>query len=298
MLHTCIYCFKKGDETLFKGVEHVIPRSFGKFSPDNPVLKNKVCDECNHYFGRTLDTELRTSTPEGSRRFDHGIIKGPEKLNTGDYDRDQIRFVCKGIYKGLPVTRYFSEEEKKIILVTDYDLGFRKTCGNYDFFSSDNLPEKEKINENYPTHEKRIILTPHGNQKLDFISQLLSEKLNEKICLIYPEEAYKELDVKATVTIKPRSITKIAFNYLAFGNELEVLLQEYFNEIRNFIRYDIKPSYEFFFREASNRFIEPEFNISDKYHLLDIDADDKAIIGSVCLSNVFTYRVVLSQQQP
>jgi hypothetical protein len=67
----CIYCKKEGLEH-FKGVEHVIPKSFGKFGAQTPTLKC-VCDECNAYFSKELDLLLARDTLEGITRSKKGI---------------------------------------------------------------------------------------------------------------------------------------------------------------------------------------------------------------------------------
>jgi len=69
--HECIYCHQR-DASLFRGVEHLIPQSFGTFGSDTPTL-DCVCDECNRYFGRELDSLLARETHEGISRYVRGI---------------------------------------------------------------------------------------------------------------------------------------------------------------------------------------------------------------------------------
>ena len=66
----CIYCLTE-DATRFKGVEHVIPQSFGTFGDLTPTL-DCVCDDCNAYFGKTLDDYLARDTLEGIARYSRG----------------------------------------------------------------------------------------------------------------------------------------------------------------------------------------------------------------------------------
>jgi hypothetical protein len=66
----CIYC-PQTDPARFRGVEHVIPRGFGRFGSRTPTL-DCVCDDCNAYFGRELDQLLTRDTYEGISRYSRG----------------------------------------------------------------------------------------------------------------------------------------------------------------------------------------------------------------------------------
>jgi len=67
----CIYC-RTVDTERFRGVEHVIPQSFGTFGDQTPTLKT-VCDDCNDYFKKELDQVLARETIEGLTRYNKGI---------------------------------------------------------------------------------------------------------------------------------------------------------------------------------------------------------------------------------
>jgi hypothetical protein len=67
----CIYCKKEGSPP--KGVEHVIPKSFGKIGSKTPTLKC-VCDDCNAFFATELDLRLARETLEGITRYKQGIF--------------------------------------------------------------------------------------------------------------------------------------------------------------------------------------------------------------------------------
>jgi hypothetical protein len=64
---TCIYC-GQNDPSRFCTVEHVVPQAFGRFGGVTPTL-DRVCDDCNAYFGRELDQLLARETPEGISRY-------------------------------------------------------------------------------------------------------------------------------------------------------------------------------------------------------------------------------------
>jgi hypothetical protein len=50
----CIFC--KGDSSLSKSVEHIIPESLG--NKDHVLRKGIVCDKCNNYFARKVEKEV------------------------------------------------------------------------------------------------------------------------------------------------------------------------------------------------------------------------------------------------
>ena len=78
MLPSCIYC-SISDPKYFTGREHVIPESFGSFGSQTPTLKC-VCDVCNSYFGRELDTLLARETLEGIGRYKQGKFSKERRL--------------------------------------------------------------------------------------------------------------------------------------------------------------------------------------------------------------------------
>ncbi|WP_289350101.1 HNH endonuclease [Acinetobacter nosocomialis] len=53
-LKKCIFCHKDSNQTSFKKFPHVIPYLLG----NNYLLHYEECDECNEYFGRTIECEL------------------------------------------------------------------------------------------------------------------------------------------------------------------------------------------------------------------------------------------------
>ena len=69
---TRIYC-SQTDPDRFRGVEHVIPRGFGRFGSETPTL-DCVCDDCNAHFGRELDQLLARDTYEGISRYSRGLL--------------------------------------------------------------------------------------------------------------------------------------------------------------------------------------------------------------------------------
>ena len=77
----CIYCENSKPAHLFNK-EHVFPQAFGKFQ-NNFTLVDMVCQECNNYFGKTLDMDLGRESWEGLKRFEHGVKRLSEFSHFG-----------------------------------------------------------------------------------------------------------------------------------------------------------------------------------------------------------------------
>ena len=65
----CIYCRSELPATVPR--EHVIPQSFGVFTPD--LTLDCVCKTCNHYFGSKLEWPMLNQSIEGALRLQFGL---------------------------------------------------------------------------------------------------------------------------------------------------------------------------------------------------------------------------------
>jgi hypothetical protein len=68
-MNQCIYCRRELPASV--SPEHVIPQSFGVFTPD--LKLDCICDPCNRYFGSYLEWRMRIETIEGARRLQFGL---------------------------------------------------------------------------------------------------------------------------------------------------------------------------------------------------------------------------------
>lgn len=86
----CIYCLKRGDQSMFQTVEHVVPQSFGHFQ-NNFTLKKMVCNSCNQFFGRDLELILARDSKEGFDRFKYGLKPENEFKSFGKSAKSKIQ---------------------------------------------------------------------------------------------------------------------------------------------------------------------------------------------------------------
>jgi len=76
----CIYCVLDKPSSAFSKTEHVLPEAFGRFR-NNLTLNDTVCDDCNQFFGNTIDLYLARDTPDGFRRLVLGY-RPPEEFKS------------------------------------------------------------------------------------------------------------------------------------------------------------------------------------------------------------------------
>jgi len=119
----CIYCGNTNNSD-FKGREHVLPQSFGKFGSRTPTL-GCVCDRCNDFFKKELDQILARETLEGVTRYKKGMFSRetrPQKDmrfslgegdETGEFGGVLIRGVDGKTGKLLPPISQFHVLNKK-----------------------------------------------------------------------------------------------------------------------------------------------------------------------------------------
>lgn len=90
----CIFCFEIGP---YNTIEHIIPESLGN---DNILLSNSICDKCQNYFGREIESFILQKTPFAFWRVWYGIKSKKGKLPSIDFtlpqkDKGKIPLVSK-----------------------------------------------------------------------------------------------------------------------------------------------------------------------------------------------------------
>lgn len=240
----CIYCLQDKDKTHFKKKEHVLSQSFGKFK-DNFTLINTVCDECNQFFGDNLELVLAGDTVEGgTTRYETGI-KDPEKFKSLGKRSRMTYQIQEGKYPGVYMYREYSEEVGNITFYPCPQIGFLRNSGEYEWFLLNDIPKKEAI-----THEVYNISDPK------FLIMLgCDESIEEKIlnefgikrgeAFMVSHDHFKEkilFEVQGKLDeVDFRARAKIGFNYLAYWQGNDFILDSSFNTIRDYIRWGKVP---------------------------------------------------------
>ncbi len=286
--HTCIYCKEEKSYKEFNS-EHVFHKAFGTFGTNTPTLINKVCKACNDYFANKIDLALR-NTYEGNERFNRGIKPCKEYVHA-KHSKNVIRTAMHGYLKGQELVLAPSRDgSTRECSPKNGDVAFRKIDGTYDFYSIDQLPNKEKIDREYPPHDEWFKV------KDSDLAKTLKEKLEKMGYQMILEEESNDIDTRARYPCPPevlQAIAKIAFNYLAHSNESAILLRNCFDPIRNFIRNGVG-CWENFVSIDANPIVPDENVEAFSMHLITTSTFGSAIVVSVSLFNIFHYRILLT----
>lgn len=301
-MHKCIYCLQEKTSTHFKKSEHVLPKSFGKFK-DNFTLRNKVCDECNQYFGDTIEIRLARGTYEGIKRYIHGIKKYSEFK--GILNQSLLRiYLNENLYKGLILALKYSPCFDEIIVQPVPQIGFKKNDETYDYFDlAEKLPTKEKLEQHYVLQKNDSIhIVPDTAQQIakTYLAEIGIKLKTTKLGPINLRTTSPDIMVKITSTIDNkirRAVAKIAFNYFAYFNESSLLLTSQFNTIRNIILNGDEPSWPII-KIDTNPILENEkdTSIGRLGHIITLHDDiNGSIIAQVSLFNLLRYSVILAK---
>lgn len=300
----CIYCLKNKPLSEFQKREHVMPRCYGTFAPDNLILYKTVCDECNQYFGEAIELYLGRDTIEGIIRYRHGIkpAKEPKK-------HKRLKFkIPFGELKGMIVIPKYAGVLGENVLDLVLQVGFfKKVKQEYDYFEPQDMPTvKELIENGYEIKEKKIDLIARNDKELNYLLKIVKEKGMD----VRPEEKkeWREHVKKINQTLVEgivkidriiyRGFSKIGFNYLAYVVGKDFVLLEDFDGIRNFIRHGEGNSDDYFGVNEppileEDRILK-RFNIKvTNGHLIIVEWKGANLISKLSIFNITTYLIKL-----
>jgi HNH endonuclease len=298
----CIYCLEDQNQSSFTKIEHVLPQSFGRFK-NNLTLHNSVCDGCNKYFGDNLEIALGRDTYEGGLRFDYGLRQPSEFKSLGKKTRLTVR-IHEGEFKGAYAYREYSEVQQQIILKPVPQVGFRKLVDSeIEYYLLDQIPTKQYFDQNgYDLDQPGSIRILPSTEVESIQAVLLRKGFTFKAHKdVNPDESEPSLLCKIEGVIDEsiiRAVAKIAFNYLAYWQGPEFMLEADFNPTREFIRYGVKSQYPLIkIRQESILCDESVSGKRRSGHLLTVDwaADKRSIVAQVSLLNWLTYSVSLAR---
>jgi hypothetical protein len=299
----CIYCFEDKPSTSYTKVEHVMPQSFGVFRA-NFTLENRVCDDCNEFFGDNLEIVLARDSVEGTSRFEFGLKRPSEFRHIGNRSRIRIK-IAEGEYKGAYAYREYSQKQDRIVIKPAPQVGFlRRTLPEYQYFLLDNIPHKDELeNGDFDLKSRRAIRVIGAD--FDAAREALSRK---EIDFQFKGEEERSRgkpmqDIACEITIRIddavlRAFAKIAFNYLSYHEPVDFVLHQSFDPMRNFIRYGTHVSYPLVIVD-DNPILrdEPVEGKRRLGHIITVNwASDKvSIVSQVSIFNDATYVACLAR---
>jgi hypothetical protein len=299
----CIYCLQCEKKSSFQKREHVIPQCFGRFSPNNLVLRELVCDRCNQCFGDKIELFWGRDSLEGILRLKHGLSP-KEALKKRKRVKSKIH---EGDFKGAIVIEGIDSSGKigieKLVQAGFYHKGKKE----YDYFEIGNIPNAEELLEQGYEYKDHIIRLIGDNKEI----HLLESELKEKgISLKGESKLIKESDPGGLAAIESeatldrvimRGICKIAFNYLAYIAGSRFILSDNFNGIRNFIRYDEGDSENYLSVNQPPILLDDQklekcgLKVTEGHLIILGWKDDRKIISMVSLFNTHTYAINLCE---
>jgi hypothetical protein len=296
----CIYCLADKPQSDFTSREHIMPQSFGHFKNNLTLLKT-VCNECNQYFGDNIELYLGRDTFEGIMRYGHGIK--PEKI---PQKHRRLKFrIPEGKLKNLIVKPKPPEEKGELDIKPVLQVGFfDKWKNEFVYYEPENIPTaKDLQNEGFDLKVKDTISLIAKDEEMDDLLKLLNKKGfgvelgKDESWPVFVENRSK-VKVEATVRIDRiiyRGISKIGFNYLALAAGEGFALSDNFNGIRNFIRYDVGQSEDYFIPNQPPILHDDKiFNVkTTQGHLIILERRGNKVISKVSLFNLYTYLIIL-----
>jgi len=279
-----------------------MPQSFGRFK-NNFTLNGIVCDDCNKYFGDTLETDLARDTFEGLHRYELDVKKPEEFKSVGRRSR-LTRTVEEGSFKGSYAELVYSEKQGKIVLIPVPQIGFRKQGSvEYEYFLLDDVPDVETLKQRGfdPDHPQGVRMLHQYRARSE---QILLERGFPPLKFggeIEPPEDGQDWLCKIEGTIDDiirRAIAKISFNYLAYWEGREFMLHADFDITRRFIRHGEKPAYPLILIENRNILQDELQDRTRVGHIVTVDytADGKTILSQASIFNFSTYKVCLARE--
>ena len=301
----CIYC-KKEEIGKFKGKEHVIPQSFGKFSSKTPTLKC-VCDECNAYFSKELDLLLARDTLEGVMRakkgltsqtktlpksvkfslaetlengeFGGALIGGPHPV-TGEQTPLLPQFWIKNIENG-EWEKYRLEEIRNIV-ITDKKYG-------------------------PATIERKMKVIGPSREKYDAIlAELKKYNIPFRMTDMLKEIPFlKNIDPDGKVMLDgaiegkignqhKRAFAKVLFNFATHYLGKKETTKSQWDRVRQFIRYS---SGTLLWRISQKPFWDGQekdnFRYQSDSYNLRVENQNRNVVGVIQIYNLLTYEIVL-----
>lgn len=300
----CIYC-KTTDQNLFKGVEHLIPQSFGTFGTATPTL-DCVCDECNNLFGRTIDQAFARDSFEGVTRYKQGIASSEKRtqkrleFRLGDEEE-------MGMFSGARLAGVDSKTGHILPPYPQFQI-LNKQTDKYDVFGLDEIKDLNLPEDVYGIAgtRKTKLFAPTEKEYETLVEELkkigIDSSKNEKhrAPFIEGKEEGDKITIPVSVdgtidsTIK-RAIVKILLNFVAkYIGEDEVLKPEW-DKARNYVRNDAEPLLG---RLDNKPFWGEETDtlrlVGDSFNIL-IDNEGKNVVGKLQAYNFYTYIFILAE---
>jgi len=292
-----MYCLRVLPKAAFNR-EHVLLEALGRFQGDHVTI-DCVCQECNQYFGDTVDLLFARGSLEALLRFELGL-KPTEEITQLRRDRLAFRYPT-GSYRGMwlePVPH-----EGQILCQPLPQAGFRLPGdAGWHYVPLRELSQLNSLPTGIdPKEPKRTIaMTQEDTDAVMAQLRRLGAGFTPQEDLPIPERwGETGVDVEAEVDMAVRRcVAKMAMNYLASIMGCSFMLGEGFDTLRHFIRDGTAPPYRIVTESQTPILADDEpLRRQTRGHLIVVQRDDQTD-ELVCLFapfNEITYRIVLQR---
>lgn len=301
-MKTCIYC-RTTDQSAFKGVEHLIPQSFGTFGTATPTL-DCVCDGCNNLFGRTIDQDFARDSWEGVTRYKQGIQSSEKRSQT------RLKFKIDeeegmGGFVGAQLDGVDSQTGKVLLPVPQFQI-LNIQSNEFEVYRLEQIKDLELPEETYGIagSRKTKVFAPSEAEYDQLIEELkkigIDNSKAEKFRAPFIEGKKDGDEVSVPILVEgridspiKRAVVKILFNFAAKYIGVDEVLKPEWDKARNYVRLESEPldgnlSAEPFWGDetATLRFQSDSFNII-------VDNEGANVVGKLQAYNFYTYNFVL-----
>lgn len=303
-MKTCIYC-KTQDQSLFKGVEHLIPQSFGKFSSETPTLKC-VCDECNAFFAKELDQVLARDSWEGVNRYKKGI-KSREQRPIKRLKFSLEKVLEMGDFGGMVFEGVDGITGKLLKPKGQFQIRNKKTNG-FDVFFTDQIKDMKLDDETYGakgTRETKIFASSEAEHQIviDELKKIgIDYKIREKFSPPFIQDKKDDEMIQLPILVEgtidhpvKRALVKILLNFSAhYIGEDEIIKPEW-SKARNYVRLNSEPilgkidTKPFWGEETDTMRLT-----GDSFNIL-VENEGQNVIGKIQVYNFYTYTFILAE---
>lgn len=287
----CIYC--RGPVGA-RSREHVIPRAFGTFGHDTPILEC-VCVACNNYFSREFEQSVTRGGPEAIERYRHKLKPMAQR---NELDGERVKLIARsGTLEGLRLDPLTKEIEPQVVLR-------QKVEGRWTSLALEDLKQlrPEQFQERYEVSPPGMKLFLSDDSQFSTF-QAEFRRLGFEI---HKSDRFRKIPITPGQKIPStyqftlnhqtgRLMAKIAMNYLALVCSSEFVLRPDFDQVRNFIRRAETPAYRCVHLLGEPHFVREEQPSEPVAHFLTLGLlhGGSTIHARVALFSGATYHVFL-----
>lgn len=303
---TCIYCLRSAPTCGFN-VEHVIPEALGSFHNNLTLSDSEVCQDCNQFFGDTLDRMLTRDSYEALLRIEHGL-KDTAEVGGMFRERVTVRLPADATRWGGAILRLRPHPDggaSRPVVDLVPQVGFeRKDSGGWDYIAEAELRTEpgiaERVSRSYGKHRVILFDTDDARERLlAILGEVGIPFKKEEEFHGFPPFAGGEVTAEVQARFDAylaRAVCKIAFNYMAKTQGAEFALRSEFNAARRHVRHGEGKGGAFLTFDEGTRFRSAsgqQRRMTAHTLTLDWNGSRDELIGHVHLFGVTQYAVRL-----